>query len=78
MKNKTIRNSILIFLICLLMHGIEVLFIRTDETFIAECFINKVFGIVVLYVVLKMLKWHWRDIGFVKSKFSLCSFIMFI
>lgn len=68
MKNKTIRKSILIFLICLLMHGIEVLFIRTDETFIAECFINKVFGIVVLYVVLKMLKWHWRDIGFVKSK----------
>ena len=47
MKEKnTIRNSISIFLLCLAVHTFEVLVIRTDETFFAECFINKVFGLV--------------------------------
>ena len=70
MKSKnTIRNSILIFMLCLAVHAFEVLMIRTDETFFAECFINKVFGILLLYVVLKQLKWHWSDIGLVKEKF---------
>lgn len=67
-ENSTIRNSIIIFLLCLAVHTFEVLVIRTDETFIAECFINKVFGIILLYVILKILKWHWRDIGFIKQK----------
>ena len=82
MKEKnTIRNSISIFLLCLAVNTFEVLVIRTDETFFAECFINKVFGIIVLYAVLKNLKWHWSDIGFIKEKmlinvlkgFGLCS-----
>ena len=68
-------------MLCLAVHTFEVLVIRTDETFFAECFINKVFGIIVLYAVLKNLKWHWSDIGFIKEKmlinvlkgFGLCS-----
>ena len=65
---RTEKNNILravgIFMLCLLVHGAEVFFVRTDETIFAECFINKVFGIVVLFVALKL--WHksWRDIGF--------------
>lgn len=66
-EKKTIRNSLIIFLICLLAHAFEVLVIRTDETVVAECFINKVFGVIVLFVVLYLLKWKWSDIGF-KSK----------
>ncbi len=66
-QNNTIRNSIIIFLVCLTVHVFEVLVIRTDETFFAECFINKIFGIILLYVVLKKLKWNWKDIGFVKN-----------
>lgn len=67
MKNNHLRNSIIIFLICLFVHTIEVMFIRTDETFFAECFINKVFGIIVLFVLLNTLKWKWKDIGFKKE-----------
>ena len=63
-ERNTIRNSIVIFLICLCVHTFEVLFIRTDETIFAECFINKAVGIILLYAVLKILKWHWSDIGF--------------
>lgn len=44
-ENNTIRNSIIIFLLCLAVHTFEVLVIRTDETFIAECFINKVVNV---------------------------------
>ncbi len=67
-ERNTIRNSIVIFLICLCVHTFEVLFIRTDETIFAECFINKAVGIILLYAVLKILKWHWSDIGFHKEK----------
>lgn len=67
-KNNILRNSIIIFMICLLVHAIEVIFIRTDETFFAECFINKVFGIIVLFILLHILKWKWKDIGFKKEE----------
>lgn len=67
-ERNTIRNSIIIFFICLCVHTFEVLFIRTDETIFAECFINKAFGIILLYAVLKILKWHWSDIGFQREK----------
>lgn len=67
-ERNTVRNSIIIFLICLGVHVFEVLFIRTDETFFTECFINKAFGIILLYAVLKILKLHWSDIGFLKQK----------
>lgn len=72
MKNllgkNVIINSIIIFLICLAVHIFEVLVIRTDETVLAECFINKIFGIILLFVVLGLLKWHWKDIGFKKER----------
>ena len=66
-KKNILRNSIIIFILCLIVHAIEVIFIRTDETIFAECFINKVFGIVVLFILLYLLKWKWKDIGFKKE-----------
>ncbi len=68
LDKNVLRNSIVIFLICLAVHSIEVIFIRTDETVFAECFINKVFGVALLFVLLGALKMTWRDIGFVKEK----------
>ncbi|MBQ3920185.1 MAG: CPBP family intramembrane metalloprotease [Oscillospiraceae bacterium] len=71
MNNRnTIRNSIVLFMICLAVHAFEVLVIRTDETFFAECFINKVFGIAALFAVLRMMKMKWRGIGFKKEDFA--------
>lgn len=67
-EKNTIINSVIIFLLCFAVRVIEVLVIRTDETFFAECFVNKVFGIILLYFVLKFFTWHWKDIGFVKHK----------
>lgn len=69
LKENRVRNSVIIFIICLIVHAAEVFFIRTDETVFAECFINKVFGIVVLFALLRMLKQKWSDIGFKSSRF---------
>ncbi len=68
LEKNVVRNSILIFIDCLVVHTFEVMVIRTDETVFAECFINKVFGIVLLFVLLWRLSWKWRDIGFRREK----------
>lgn len=68
-KKSKLFNTWLIFAACLLVQAIEVLFIRTDESFFAECFINKVFGVILLFVILKIWKRSWNYIGFVKEKF---------
>lgn len=70
-KGSQLKNSIMLFLVCLFVHTFEVFVIRTDETIFAECFINKVFGILLLYFVLRIIGKKWRDIGFVKEKFLL-------
>ncbi len=68
MKAKLLTNTkktcVLIFLLLLLVHAIEAIVLRMDETVFAENFINKVFGIIVMAIVLKMLDWGWNDIGF--------------
>lgn len=61
---KPIATMILIFILCCIFHYIEVLAIRTDETFFADCFINKVVGIVILAISIKLLHYSWHSIGF--------------
>jgi hypothetical protein len=60
--------AFVIFLICAVFHYIEVLIIRTDETFLADNFINKVIGIAILLLVLRPLNYSLRLIGFQKDK----------
>ena len=84
-KNTTLSCWI-IFAILIFVHGFEALVLRMDETVLGENFINKVFGILVLFIVLRCLDWKWSDIGFTKIGFvksagtglliALCSFII--
>ena len=64
---KSIASCILVFLICSVARIIEYFFIRTDETILAENFLHKVFGIIVLAVMLKNAKLSWSRIGFKKT-----------
>ncbi|MCR5269157.1 MAG: CPBP family intramembrane metalloprotease [Lachnospiraceae bacterium] len=83
-KKNTIRSCWIIFAIMILVHGFEAVVLRMDETVFGENFINKMFGILVLFVVLRCLAWKWSDIGFSKTGFvksiglglllALCSF----
>lgn len=68
---KSIKSCMCIFIICSIARVIEYFVIRTDETILAENFIHKVFGIIILVAVLKLAKLSWNEIGFVrKSNFQ--------
>jgi len=73
----TMYSSLLIFLLLLIVHAFEALCLRLDETVFAENFINKVFGILVIFCVLHILKWKWSDIGFSKNMFVRSVFLGF-
>lgn len=85
-KEKPIFSVCLIFSIVLVVHIFEALILRMDETFFGENFINKLFGILVIFIVLCLLKWKWADIGFSKHNFwlsliiglfiAVCSFLV--
>lgn len=63
-----VRSILIIFLVCCVVHYLEVLVLRTDETFFADNFINKVLGIAILAFCLKRFRLSWRDIGFRADK----------
>lgn len=69
MKKSPMTSSIVIFLICLAVHIFDCLVLRTDETILGENFLNKLFGIFVVVVLLHVLRWKWCDIGFSAEKF---------
>lgn len=58
---------LLIFLACEIIKYIEFIFIRTDETIIAENIICKLFCICVIIFFLYRTKQKWRDIGFKRN-----------
>lgn len=73
-KNSNYRNlkypvifCTVVFVICLIVRVIEYFFIHTDQTILAENFIHKLLGILVLLAALKILKNSLSDIGFVKT-----------
>ena len=53
-----------LFCILIVVHAFEAIVLRMDETVLGENFINKLFGIFVLWFTLRTLGWKWKDIGF--------------
>ncbi len=68
-KNKPVAACWIMFAILILVHGFEAIVLRMDETFFGENFINKVFGIILIFVVLALVKWPPKDIGFNAKNF---------
>lgn len=67
LKEHPMRGCIIIFFICFVARIIEYFITRTDETILSENFLHKVFGIILLIIVLKYMQLQWRDIGFTKD-----------
>ncbi len=61
---RPVLSAVLIFIVCMAVHTFETLVLRTDETALAENVWNKIFGIAVLFWLLKQLSWTWQEIGF--------------
>lgn len=66
-KERPVRSCVMIFCVCGAARLMEYFVIRTDETVLAENFLHKIFGIVVLAAVLCLLHIGWQDIGFGRS-----------
>ena len=85
-RKNTVVSSLIIFAILILVHGFEAIVLRMDETVFGENFINKLFGIGVLFIVLRGLNLKWTDIGFAKTGITkniglglliaICSFVI--
>lgn len=58
LKGKT-TGICVFFCVLILVHGFEAIVLRMDETVFGENFINKVFGILVIWFVLRWLQWRW-------------------
>lgn len=67
LRENPIESCVLIFLLCTIARVIEYFAIRTDETILAENLVHKVFGIVVLAVVIRNTKISWEKIGFKRT-----------
>ena len=90
MNEKILKNTVLscwiIFAILILVHGFEAILLRTDETILGENCINKLFGILVIFIVLRLINWKREDIGLAKKGFvkgiitgfilAICSFLI--
>lgn len=69
LKN-TVKTCCVIFCLLIAVHAFEAIILRVDETFFAENFINKLFGIFMLWLTLRILQWRWSDIGFMGDRFG--------
>ena len=68
-RKHTVLSCCVIFAVLILVHGIEAIVIKTDETVLGENCINKIFGILVIFVILRILGWKWSKIGFTGTGF---------
>ncbi len=71
-KRKVLSVVLIIYLICFVFRILEYFILRTDRTFWGEAFIHKLIGIAVLFVVIKLFDFTFKEIGFTKGKTILC------
>lgn len=69
-KKSPIIYCVGIFVICSIARIIEYFFIRTDESILAENFLHKLFGIILLCIIIAFSKYKWSDIGFSLDGFA--------
>ena len=66
-NRRPMLSCAIIFIICSLARLIEYFVIRTDETVISENFLHKMFGIILLAIILRSLQSNWESIGFIRN-----------
>lgn len=66
-KRRTVRVISLIFIMLMIIRAIEIVFIKTDQTWIGENILHKICCILLIWIALDMLRLHWSDLGFSKK-----------
>ncbi len=57
----------MMFLLMIIMRVVEIVFVKTDQTWIAENIYHKIGCILLIRIVLALRNWHWSDLGFSKK-----------
>ena len=55
------------FILLMIIRVIEIIFVKTDQTWIGENILHKICCILLIWIVLDMLRLHWSDLGFSKK-----------
>lgn len=67
-KGKLLSVVLIIYLICFVFRILEYFILRTDQTILGEAFIHKLIGIVILFAVMKLFDFKFKEIGFIEDK----------
>lgn len=66
-KRRTIRVIAMMFILLMIIRVIEIIFVKTDQTWIGENIIHKICCILLIWVALDMLRLNGSDLGFSKK-----------
>lgn len=66
-KKRTIRVIGLIFVLLMIIRSIEIIFVKTDQTWVGENILHKICCVLLIWIALDMLELHWSDLGFSKK-----------
>ncbi|MEH2957395.1 CPBP family intramembrane glutamic endopeptidase [Candidatus Merdisoma sp. JLR.KK006] len=67
MKRRTISVISMIFILLMIIRVIEIIFVKTDQTWVGENILHKICCILLVWTALEMLRLHWSDLGFSKK-----------
>lgn len=62
-------SILFIYFSCAIVKVVEFLWLRTDQTILADNFINKLLGIAVLVIAMRKFSYSWDQLGFLAPKF---------
>lgn len=66
-KRRTISVICMMFMLLMIIRVIEIMFVKTDQTWIGENILHKICCILLIWTVLDLLRLHWSDLGFSKK-----------
>lgn len=66
-KRRTIRVISIMFILLMIIRVMEIIFVKTDQTWVGENILHKICCILMIGIVLDMLRLHWSDLGFTKK-----------
>lgn len=66
-KRDTLRVINRMFILLMIIRVMEIVFVKTDQTWMGKNILHKICIILLIWIVLDMLKLHWRDLGFSKK-----------
>ena len=66
-KRRTISVISMMFILLMIIRAMEIVFVKTDQTWVGENILHKICCILLIGIALDMLKLHWSDLGFSKK-----------